>query len=98
MFMIRHFWAVVLLGSGCFWQEQQTATVTNNPFGHLAAVPPTTQVSYSAASVKIAAQVDTLGRRIMTANPQLEQAGVNPTFRTIGAPQEEIFHRGTSEI
>jgi len=39
--------------------------------------------------------VDAVGRQVLTANPQL---GMRPLFRTIGAPQAEVFHRGTTEI
>lgn len=54
------------------------------------ALPPVTP-----ASTEAAARVDTIGRRILCANPQL---GVRPMFRTIGAPQAEVFHRGTSDV
>jgi hypothetical protein len=39
--------------------------------------------------------VDTLGRKILAANPQV---GARPLFRTIGSPQPEVFHRGTADI
>ena len=47
------------------------------------------------ASTEAAARVDCVGRRIVSANPQL---AVRPLFRTIGAPQAEVFHRGTTDI
>lgn len=47
------------------------------------------------ASTEAAARVDSLGRRILAANPQ---AAARPLFRTIGAPQPEVFHRGTSDV
>jgi hypothetical protein len=39
--------------------------------------------------------VDSIGRKILAANPQL---AMQPQFRTIGAPQSEVFHRGTIEV
>jgi hypothetical protein len=42
-----------------------------------------------------AARVDTLGRKLLVANPQL---GMKPMFRTIGAPEPEVFHHGTTEL
>jgi hypothetical protein len=53
------------------------------------------QASYTPASVESAARVDRLGRQILAANPQV---GVKPLFVTIGAPQPELFHRGTAEL
>jgi predicted Zn-dependent protease len=50
------------------------------------------------ASTEAAARVDALGRRIVAVN---RQAGVDTRslmFHTIGAPQPEVFHRGTSDI
>ena len=57
--------------------------------------PPGPLPPLTPASTEAAARVDTIGRRILCANPQL---GVRPMFRTIGAPQPEVFHRGTSDI
>lgn len=47
------------------------------------------------ASTETAARVDTIGRSILAANPQI---GSKPMFHTIGAPQSEIFHRGAGDI
>lgn len=57
--------------------------------------PPATMPPVTPASTEAAARVDAIGRRILCANPQL---GVRPMFRTIGAPQLEVFHRGTTDI
>src|SRR5262249_58343596 len=72
-----------------------TRMVSDNPFSAPQAAPPVTQASYAPAGLDTAARVDTLGRSILAANPQI---GVRPMFRTIGAPQPEIFHQGTAEI
>src|SRR5438132_12682054 len=79
--------------AGCLPQAN-TTLVPSNPFGS----PPPAQIAHTAlapASIEAAARVDCLGRRIVVANPQM---GIQPLFRTIGAPQAEIFHQGTSEV
>src|SRR5262245_26600377 len=57
--------------------------------------PPTAMPSVAPASTDAAARVDTMGRRILAANPAI---GAKPLFTTIGAPQSEVFHRGMSDI
>jgi hypothetical protein len=79
---------------GCFPRPENTALVPSNPFGS----PPPTQITHAStppASVQAAARVDSLGRKLLMANPQI---GVQPLFLTIGAPQLEVFHVGTSEV
>lgn len=76
--------------AGCMGLDKSGS---DNFFHHpqaMPALPPLTP-----ASTEAAARVDAMGRRILCSNPQL---GVRPMFRTIGAPQPEIFHRGTSDI
>lgn len=83
-----------LTATGCLSRQANTALVPSNPFGSL---PPaqTAHTSLAPASLQAAARVDGLGRKLVAANPQL---GIQPLFRTIGAPQPEIFHQGTSEV
>ncbi len=83
------------LTAGCFTTDAPLMLVTANPFGTPLPTPPLAKASFAPAPVEAAARVDTLGRKILAANPQL---GVRPLFRTIGAPQPEIFHVGTSAI
>jgi len=85
----------IVLAAGCVSPGSETPLVSANPFGTPPAVGPRTAASYAPAPTELAARVDLLGRRIVAANPQ---AGVQPVFRTIGAPQAEIFHNGTAEI
>jgi hypothetical protein len=93
--MIRRAWMLAILWpvAGCMGMgEERPPLVQTNPFH----VPPTrTQVALAPASTAAAARVDMLGRKLVEAN---KQAGVQPLFRTIGAPQPEIFHRGMAEI
>jgi hypothetical protein len=83
------------LWAGCIWDEPKTATVADNPFGHVGSGPDRAPVSQAKASIEIAARVDRVGRQITLANAQL---GLQPMFRTIGAPQPEVFHKGTAEV
>lgn len=86
--------SLVLAAMGCLCQDSQTALAPANPFAQAPAAS-ATQVAYAPASEGIAARVDTVGRQVIEANKQI---GVRPVFRTIGAPQPEIFHQGIVEI
>jgi len=83
------------LAVGCVPSERAAQLVHDNPFAGPLAAPPASQSAYAPAATDVAARVDTLGRAILAANPQL---GVQPLFRTIGTGDVEMFHRGTSEI
>jgi len=85
----------LLLAGGCIMEDSRTLLVPSNPFGVAPAVQQQMWPSHAPASLDVAARVDSMGRRIIEANPQL---GVRPLFRTIGATDPEIFHVGTSEI
>lgn len=96
--MVRNGWRwglVALVLVGCFPEQEQTLLVPESPFGQ--AIPPgtTARSAQPNASLEVAARVDTVGRQLMSANPKL---GLQPLFITIGAPQLEIFHRGTNEL
>jgi hypothetical protein len=69
--------------------------VIDNPFGFAHAAATTAEPNYAPATTALAARVDQLGRNILAANPQV---GLRPLFRTVGSPQAEVFHRGTSEV
>lgn len=84
----------VLLAAGCMSEQPHTRLLPTNPFP-AAPVPQVATPNYAPASLEAAARVDTVGRQLLTANPQL---GVRPVFRTIGAAPAELFHRGTEEI
>jgi hypothetical protein len=56
---------------------------------------PPTRVSYAPAAAAVGLRVDSLGEKIVKANPQL---GSKPSFRTIGVPRPELFHRGVTEL
>jgi hypothetical protein len=84
-----------LLTAGCVFDETQTAMVPSSPFGRAPLAQPQTHVALSPASLQVAARVDTLGREILAANPQL---GIRPMFQTISAPDPELFHNGTKSI
>src|SRR5438876_12044934 len=80
---------------GCVTDHTKTEIVSNNPFGHPSPGVVQTQANHAPSSLDAAARVDQIGRRLIAAN---KAAGLQPLFRTIGASQPEIFHRGTAEI
>ncbi len=88
---------VVLLGllvlGGCFslpnHQGEKTALVTNNPFGVEAPPAAKTKASYTPASAVLSERVDTVGKKVLLANPQI---GLQPLFATIYSESLEIFH------
>jgi len=86
---------LIFIFAGCVFEESKTELVPPSPFGFAPATPAVTPVSFAAATVSSAARVDSLGCKIIAANRQL---GIKPLFRTIGAPDPEIFHRGTTEV
>lgn len=81
--------------AGCATQDAPTSMVQANPFGASGAAPAVNRASFNPAPPESAARVDTLGRKLLAANPQI---GCRPFFQTIGAPQPEIFHAGTAEV
>jgi hypothetical protein len=76
--------------------DTSTTLVPNSPFGSPAASTPTsTKTAFAPASRDLALRVDRIGREVLAANPQI---GVRPLFATIGAPQPELFHQGTTMV
>lgn len=87
---------IVVMASACVSEEDsKMLRVPDSPFGVPPAAPPPVRAAYAPATTQVAARVDTVGRNILAANPQV---GIRPMFLTIGAPQPEVFHRGTSEL
>lgn len=94
--MVRRILPVcVLLAAGCIPDGTTTALVPANPFGNAPVIQPPRQVAYSPASEEAARRVGLAGQKVLQANPQL---GVQPLFRTIGAPHAEVFHVGTTQV
>src|SRR5262245_31992982 len=80
----------LLAAAGCLnfdEQGQESFFRRPEPVGPLPALAP--------ASTEAAARVDSVGRRVVAANPQI---GARPLFHTIGAPQPDIFHRGNTDV
>lgn len=93
--MLRFALPLIFLPAGCLLDEPKTALVPTNPFGSAPPMPPATRANYAPASTDVAAHVDTIGRQLIAANKEI---GLQPQFRTIGTPQLEVFHQGTSEV
>src|SRR5437867_4663009 len=91
--------AVVVGCEGLGWlgRDSGTTLVADSPFGAPVASAPQSRPAFSPGPVSTAAaaRVDTLGRQILVANPQI---GAKPLFSTIGTPQPALFHKGTAEI
>jgi hypothetical protein len=81
---------------GCFSPDSQLTLVPQNPFGQASPAQTTTRASLAPASLESAARVDRVGTQIALANKKY--LGFQPRWSTIGAPQPEIFHRGTTEV
>jgi hypothetical protein len=86
--------AGLLLLAGCLGKET-TPLVPESPFGKAPPPPQPQRAAYGPASVETAKRVNQVGQRIVAANPQI---GIRPLFVTVGAPQVEMFHRGTNEL
>jgi hypothetical protein len=79
-----------LAAAGCFsLDDQRQESFFRRP------EPQTAPLNVAPATTEAAARVDTIGRGILAANPQI---GAKPLFRTIGAPRPEVFHRGTDDV
>src|SRR6516164_7736123 len=85
-----------ILALGCFETDAQLTQVPQNPFGQAAPMQMVTKASLEPASLECAARVDRVGTQIAKANKDF--LGFQPLWSTIGAPQAEVFHRGTSEV
>jgi hypothetical protein len=85
----------LILLVGCVTTDAPLTAVPGSVFGFAPAPTIDTKVSFAPPSLEIAARVDAMGTRIRVANPQIP---FRPLFRTIGAAQPEIFHRGVDEI
>jgi hypothetical protein len=80
---------------GCYPTEEKTTLVTDNPFGRPPVVQAQPNPNLPRGSLQTAARVDQVAMRIMSANRQL---GLRPRFHTIGAPQSELFHQGSTDV
>lgn len=98
--MTRRLWplglSLMLAAGGCLPQDAGLATVS----GGFHDAPPraaveTQSIYHAPASEEAAKRVLQVGGQVLVANPKL---AVRPTFTTIGAPTEEIFHNSDKII
>ncbi len=81
--------AMALLAStGCFLDEKKPAMGSRN-------VSMPDRGSVPQGSIETATRIDSLGRQILGANPEL---GIRPMFLSIGSPNLTVFHKGTTEL
>ena len=81
--------------AGCLPDETRRAPVPSAWDGtpYASRVPKIPELS--AASTEIASRVDSVGRDILAANPQI---GIRPQFLTLGVEEPTVFHRGPGEL
>jgi hypothetical protein len=108
VFMVRP-WSMALLATaalacGCLpagflSPDDGPATAALVPTSPFSTPPPVTTTSFSSRprtqNTEVAVKVDEIGNKLVVANPGL---GMRPAFTTIGAPQPEMFHQGTSAL
>jgi hypothetical protein len=80
---------------GCQADEAPTQLVHPSPFAQPANPREKATPAYTQASVDVAMRVDSLGRKLLAANPQI---GFRPLFTAGVTPSPEVFHTGTTEI
>jgi hypothetical protein len=84
--------ALLLTPAGCLpVKDEPLPTVKPSPFGP-SPVARAPQRQLSPASKQEALRVDIVGQKLLQAN---RECGLRPVFQTIGAPNPELFHRGT---
>lgn len=97
--MPQRFWlgCLVLVVSGCVQEESGLSVVSSGFFDGKPALTetPAGSLIHAAASEEAGKRVVQVGGQIVASNPKL---GFKPAFTTIGAPWEEIFHRGDKAV
>ena len=91
--MARRVWPVVLAllaVGGCLPEDGNLATVSAGLFDEAPQNTSAGHLIHAPGSEEAAKRVLQVGGQILASNPNL---GVRPTFTTIGAPLEEIFHQ-----
>jgi hypothetical protein len=89
---------LLLITTGCTLFENDSVPMVpaDNAFRTPSPTPPLDlKVPFTKEAGEAALRVNKVGQNVLAAN---QQVGLRPAFRVIGSPQEEIFHRGTSEI
>jgi hypothetical protein len=85
----------LLLLCGCFEHDGPNTLVTPNPFPVTSHPQATAKMTVTPATEAETVRVRKVGDQVVLANAAL---GLHPAFVTIGAPAEEIFHRGDKEV
>jgi hypothetical protein len=83
-----------LLVAGCV-EEQRTRLVSPNGVSEPVVARSLSRTGVAPATEAAARRVVAVGAAVVVANPQL---GLRPVFITTGAPQLEIFHKGTGAL
>ena len=87
--------AFCILLCGCLSDEQKLTTVSSSPFNKPGRTQAASFKQAPEATRETALRVDRVGKKIVAANPRLNQKVV---FLTLGLPHEEIFHQSQKEV
>jgi hypothetical protein len=89
---------LVLAAGGCLPSDQDSLLVPSSPFDDGAKPVRTTstvQASHAPATEEVAQRVLHVAAAVSAANPQMT---LQPKYTTIGAPTEELFHKGDGVV
>ncbi len=82
--------ALLLAASGCLSDEKHLTTVPGTPFGQPVRTQAASMKQAPPATQKVAMRVSEIGRKVLAANPRINQ---QVAFLTLGVSQPELFHQ-----
>ncbi len=85
---------LTLAVAGCLSDDKRLTTVSSDPFGKTKTTQSASFKQAPPATREAALRVDGVGRKLVKANPRLDQKVV---FMTLGVPHEEIFHQSQKD-
>lgn len=85
----------MLTAAGCLSDNKKLATVSTDPLRNPGRVQAASFKQAPKATQEIALRVDRVGKKILTANPRINQKVV---FFALGVPHEEIFHQSNKDV
>lgn len=90
------FFLLGLLLGGCLSDEKSLTVVpSGSPFGKSGRTSAASFKQAPAATQEVALRVERLGKKLVEANPRIQQKVV---FMTLGVPHEEIFHQSHKDV
>lgn len=86
---------LMLAMAGCLSDEKKLTTVSGDPLGKSSHVQAASFKQAPAATQEIALRVDRVGKKLVKANPRIDQ---KVAFLTLGVSHEEIFHQTQKDV